>query len=382
MFPSKKDVQLHVCSKSVQEKKPFKVVRSDAERYVVCCPVDSCDFSMCFYKRMAGLFHLIRDVGHTCNSLIPSLKRMWVRNVACDYLKGEKRMTPSQLQDSLRRGHGVNVGNVMASNSLADAKKEDRQASNSFGLIASFLNALAGTNHGTTTSLCYREGTFQRAFLALAMCVRAFSHSTRVLGLDVCHLKTAHGGVLLVLTILDGNGQIIPGALGIAESENVHTWKWFLALVKTGFHVKDDGLGLVFLADREKGLEDGLRELLPNAAHSFWVYHNEKNVKDRYKTSVEGLLFNTAKTPDKNVFETVLQRIDSIHREAGKFIRKNDAAKWARSYFPAHRFGHVTSNISESMNWWQEEARHFNPVELFTAYIRKLNTLFERRRNK
>ena len=54
----------------------------------------------------------------------------------------------------------------------------------------------------------------------------------------------------------------------------------------------------------------------------------------------------------------------------------------ARCYFPARRFGHVTSNISESMNLWLEEARHFNPVELFTAYIRKLNILFERRCNK
>ena len=291
-------------------------------------------------------------------------------------------MTPSQLQDSLRRGHGVNVGNVMVSNSLADAKKEERQTNDSFGLIASFLNALAGTNNGTTTSLYYQDGTFQRAFLALGMCVKAFSHSTRVLGLDACHLKTPHGGVLLVLTILDSNGQIIPGSLGIAESENVHTWKWFLSLVKTAFHVEDDGRGLVFLTDREKGLDEGLSELFPNAAHSFCVYHIEKNVKVRYKTTVEGLLFTAAKTPDANVFEKVMQRIDSIHHKAGKYIRKIDATKKARCHFPTRRFGHVTSNISESMNWWLEQARHFNPVELFILYIRKLNGLFERHRNK
>ena len=89
------------------------------------------------------------------------------------------------------------------------------------------------------------------------MCVSAFSNSTGVLGLDACHLKTPHGGVLLVLTILDGNGQIIPGSLGIAESENVHTWKWFLFLVKTAFHIEDDGRGLVFLTDREKDLTMG-----------------------------------------------------------------------------------------------------------------------------
>ena len=66
--------------------------------------------------------------------------------------------------------------------------------------------------------------------------------------------------------------------------------------VKTAFHIEDDGRGLVFLSEREKGLDDGLKELFPNAAHSFCVYHVEKNVKVRYKTTVEGLLFTAAKT--------------------------------------------------------------------------------------
>ena len=54
--------------------------------------------------------------------------------------------------------------------------------------------------------------------------------------------------------------------------------------------------------------------------------------------------------------------------------------KWARSFFPLRRFGHVTSNMAESMNHWLDDARYLDPVWLFCAYIRKLNQLFEKRR--
>ena len=42
----------------------------------------------------------------------------------------------------------------------------------------------------------------------------------------------------------------------------------------------------------------------------------------------------------------------------------------------------MTSNIAESMNHWLDEARHLDPVRLFINYIRKLNQLFERRRER
>ena len=68
--------------------------------------------------------------------------------------------------------------------------------------------------------------------------------------------------------------------------------------------------------------------------------------------------------------------------KAGEYIEKIDPSKWAPSHFPARRFGHITSNMSESMNWWLEEARHLHPVGLFCCYIDKLNLLFERRRDE
>ena len=115
------------------------------------------------------------------------------------------------------------------------------------------------------------EGAFKRAFLLPGMCVDAFTHSTKVVGLDGCHIKAKYGGVLLVMTVLDGDGHVFPAAIGIAESENQETWRWFVALARAGLRIEDGGAGIVVLSDREKGIDIALNELLPRARPSFCV---------------------------------------------------------------------------------------------------------------
>ena len=91
-------------------------------------------------------------------------------------------------------------------------------------------------------------------------------------GLDGCHIKAKYGGVVLVATVLDGNGNIFPGAIGIAESENEETWCWFLDLLREALHVENDGDGLVVISDREKGIKKAVKTYLPLAHHAYCVF--------------------------------------------------------------------------------------------------------------
>ena len=212
------------------------------------------------------------------------------------------------------------------------------------------------------------------------MCVQSFPHTTSVIDLDACHIKAKYGGALLVMTVLDGNGQVYPASIGIAESENVQTWDWFLSLVKVAFRVENGGSGLVFLSDREKGIDAAVSALFPDAAHSFCVYHIQKNVKVKFHTALDGLLFEAAHAVDRTSFQEALRNIKVLRKAAAKYVKRIEADRWACSAFPTRRLGHVTSNISESMNWWLEDARKLDPVGLFWAYVMKLNSLFEARR--
>ena len=155
-----------------------------------------------------------------------------------------------------------------------------------------------------------------------------------------------------------------------------------LWLVQSALHIINGGLGIVFISDREKGIEASLREVSPRSAHGFCVFHIQKNVKKHFQTSLEGLLFKAAKAPTVFEFNEQMALMRALHHEAGAYVTAIDNTKWARAFFPVRRLGHVTSNIAESMNKWLDEARFKDPVGLFSTFIMKLNVVFEKRRDK
>ena len=247
-----------------------------------------------------------------------------------------------------------------------------------FGLVRSFLETLKTNNPSTTTQFEERDGKFLRAFLMPGMCVNAFHRSTHVISIDGCHVKSKFGGVILVLTVLDGNGNIFPAAIGFAEGENKDTWSWFLSAVRTGLGIEDGGDGIVILSDREKGIKKAVKRFFPLAGHSYCVFHMQKNVKLHFKTALDGLLFKAAKASTKIDFRATLDEMKRLHKAAGEYVEKISPERWARSFFPLRRFGHVTSNMAESVNHWLREARHLDPIGALRCFILKLNNLFEK----
>ena len=102
--------------------------------------------------------------------------------------------------------------------------------------------------------------------------------------------------------------------------------------MKTALDIQNDGEGLVFLSDREKGIETALNDVLPRAAHSFCVFHIEKNVKSRYYTSLEGLIFKAARAGTEKAFNDAIEQMKAMNRAAGTYIEVIDKYKWARAF--------------------------------------------------
>ena len=146
---------------------------------------------------------------------------------------------------------------------------------------------------------------------------------------------------MLVMSVLDGNVQIFPLAVAVAEGENEDTWMWFLALVCSALNIDNDngGAGMVVLSDREKGLANAMRTLLPRAAHSPCVFHIQKNVKTRFKTALNGLLFKAAKAADDNAFLDAMAGMRRLHGAATDYVSATDQTRWARAFFPSRMFG-------------------------------------------
>ena len=164
-----------------------------------------------------------------------------------------------------------------------------------------FLDMIEHANPGSRTCVVTKDGEFQRAFLCPSMCVRAFQNATHVISLDACHFKARYGGVVLVLTVLDGNGNVFPAAIGIAESENEETWSWFLFTAREALHVDDGGNGLVVLSDREKGIDNAVKKSFP-VQNTPFVCSISRKCQDDLQDCSEWASLQSSESPNKGCF--------------------------------------------------------------------------------
>ena len=63
-----------------------------------------------------------------------------------------------------------------------------------------------------------------------------------VICLDVSHLNTRYGGVLLTAVGLDPNDCIYPITCVVVDIENTDAWRWFLSSLKQDLLITDTDL--------------------------------------------------------------------------------------------------------------------------------------------
>ena len=76
-FASKALAKMFVAEKSIKEKKPFKVSRSNPRRYEVVCVEKSCLFRLNIRAKIDDVFYITKTRHeHTCDILSPTFKKM------------------------------------------------------------------------------------------------------------------------------------------------------------------------------------------------------------------------------------------------------------------------------------------------------------------
>ncbi|XP_074276995.1 uncharacterized protein LOC141600650 [Silene latifolia] len=120
---------------------------------------------------------------------------------------------------------------------------------------------------------------FKRLYIYLQACKEGFLKGCRpILGVDGCHLRGPYPGICLVAVGKDVNNNIFSIAWAVVEVENTDSWKWFLELLAIDLG-HDEGLRLTFMSDRQKGLVDTLKFVVPKAEIRFCARHVWANFK-------------------------------------------------------------------------------------------------------
>ena len=176
---------------------------------------------------------------------------------------------------------------------------------------------------------------------------------------------------LMIATMVDGNGQIIPMCWVLVLEESYNHWLWFLKHMREAFNTEyfeiDQLEKLVIMSDREKGLAKAADEVLPNAKHSHCCQYIAANIQSRYGIACQKLFWAAVYTRTKAEFDTAIDTILKESRPAAAYIRSIPVETWATSAFPAPRYVHITSNIVESLNGTWKHLRHLPPLRLLAS---------------
>lgn len=190
---------------------------------------------------------------------------------------------------------------------------------------------------------------FHRAWVLPTATQEAYSHCRNFVAMDGTHMKDLYRMTILALVTLDGNNQIVPLFRAIVPTEDYENWRWFLR--KVARYIPLDEEDSVIMSDRGKGLVTAVDEIYPNALLGYYCQHLAKNVEAHgFSKECKQLFWCAAFAESEAAFDAVFVKIRAEDPNCYDYLRNIPAERWATYTFPRPRYGHLTSNIQESVN--------------------------------
>ncbi|XP_038713370.1 uncharacterized protein LOC120007236 [Tripterygium wilfordii] len=224
----------------------------------------------------------------------------------------------------------------------------------SYNVLPRFFHALQISNPGSVVNFHHKEviggaAVFERVFWAFAPCIVGFQFCRRLISIDGTHLYGKYKGKLLIAVAFDANNGLFPLCYALVDNENNSNWEWFIDCIRT---YVTDRAGICELSDRHASIKGAMRERWPEplAYHRFCSRHFVSNFMDKFKD-----------TQLKEKFDLWMSRMKTYKPEAWTYLQKDGVEKWALSYDDGHRYGNMTTNMSEIFNSVLEGGR-FLPV--------------------
>ncbi|KAG8365070.1 hypothetical protein BUALT_Bualt18G0065900 [Buddleja alternifolia] len=196
------------------------------------------------------------------------------------------------------------------------------------------------------------EEKFQRLYNYFDACRQGFLQDCRpLIGVNGCHLRGSHKGILLTAVGIDPNNCIFPICYCVTEGEDFNRWKWFLELLIGDLGMYDQQKW-TFVLDRQTGLLPALYELLLDIEHRYCVRHMNNNFKkDHPGKSIKDRMWNIAKASTINQFNFFMVKVKEIDEGAHMWMANVFPRRWSRSHFrTSPKCGILLNNMCESFN--------------------------------
>ena len=122
--------------------------------------------------------------------------------------------------------------------------------------------------------------------------------------------------------------------------------------------------------------------MFPNAPHGQCLQHLYENMYKEFKhLKLKTFLWQAARATTEEDFNKALAEMEGIDPRALQWLLNHSQPQhWAELYFPGRRYGHITSNIAESLNSSLLEAREKPILEMFEHIRQHLMSWYAERR--
>ncbi|KAL0297250.1 UNVERIFIED_CONTAM: hypothetical protein Sradi_6777100 [Sesamum radiatum] len=207
---------------------------------------------------------------HSCPQIfvVKNVKTNWIKDKYLQKFKSDPKRCVKGFRLDIINDLRVNVSRHQAYRAKKTALKEIEGSPEwQYARLWDYADEVRKTNPGSTvlvgTEQIEGEERFNRFYMCFGALKAGFRAGCRpIIGVDGCHLKGPHGGILLTAVGVDPNNNLFPIAYAVVSKECRETWEWFLILLKHDLDiVRQDEY--TFMSDKQKGLIQAFEEVFP-----------------------------------------------------------------------------------------------------------------------
>lgn len=298
---------------------------------------------------------------HTCTSLNEKVYHMHAPFIAEEYEEfflNDPKWSTEGIQNTVNKDFGMKVGYQMAYRARLQATKRAQGSyADQYNLLESYAHELKKRNPGTSvwiqTELDGEVTRFRRIYICIAALKTGWKQGCRpIIGLDGCHLKGVHKGQLLSAVGIDGNNGMYPIAWAIVESECRDSWQWFMEFLKEDLDIYHSS-HYTFMSDKQKGLEQVIKDMFPESQHRHCVRHLHNNFKNDGHGGLElkQKFWAVARACTMNTYASAMEDLKKSSFGAYDWALKRPAIHWSKSHFHIKfKCDILLNNHNESFN--------------------------------
>nr|XP_009630318.1 uncharacterized protein LOC104120282 [Nicotiana tomentosiformis] len=228
------------------------------------------------------------------------------------------------------------------------------------------------TNPSFVTMLHKSEdGRFMYVFVALNASIIGWKYCYPIIVVDGTFLKSSHRGTMLTASAQDAAGKIFPLAYAVVDSENDSSWECFFEMFRQAFGERER---MCIVSDRHASILRDASIVYLEVFHYVCIFHLWNNIKKQFKKNHDRpreVFFAMARAYKIEDFNRLMQDMDNIDKRVSGYMFLIGYEKWSLAHFTVNRSMARTSNIAESLNARNREAREL-PITSLLDYMMNL----------